>query len=72
VGQTLEVKIEQIDRSQRRISLSPVQGRKEENKAPIPEEGEDFSRYMRSAPSSSFGSLGDVLQDKLRHVKTGK
>ena len=72
VGQTLDVKIEQVDRSQKRISLTPVQGKKEENKASEPEE-EDYTSYVQQAPSSSsFGSLGDVFQTKLRQVKTGK
>ena len=71
MDQTLEVKIDQIDRSQKRISLSPVaQGKKEAVKAA--DSAEDYAPYIPPAPPSSFGSLGDVLQTKLRNVKTDK
>ena len=70
VGQTLDVKVEQVDRSQKRISLSPVQGKKEEIKSSEPEE--DYTPYVQQAPSASFGSLGDVFQAKLRRVKPEK
>jgi len=68
VGQTLDVKIEQVDRSQKRISLAPIQGKKEEVKTSEPEE--NYTSYVPQATSSSFGSLGDMFQTKLRHVKT--
>lgn len=71
VGQTLDVKIEQVDRSQKRISLAPVQEKKEENKTSSEPE-EDYTSYLQQTPSSSFGSLGDVLQAKLHRVKPGK
>jgi len=70
VGQTLDVRVEQVDRSQKRISLSPVQGKKEESKTSEPEE--DYTPYVQQTPSTSFGSLGDVFQAKLRHVKPKK
>jgi small subunit ribosomal protein S1 len=59
-GQTVEVKIEKIDRAAKRISLTPV-GDAEEETA---EELEDFQKYVGKAPGS-FGSLGDALQKKM-------
>jgi small subunit ribosomal protein S1 len=63
-GQSIAVKIENVDRENKRISLVPL-GEAEEETA---EELEDFQKYVGKAPGS-FGSLGDALQKKMR-VKT--
>jgi len=59
-GQGIAVKIEQIDRENKRISLVPV-GDAEEEKA---EELEDYNQYVGKS-AGSFGSLGDALQKKM-------
>ena len=59
-GQSIAVKIEKIDRENKRISLALL-GDAEEEKA---EELEDFQKYVGKAPGS-FGSLGDALQKKM-------
>ena len=59
-GQSIAVKIEQIDRENKRISLAPL-GDAEEESA---EELDDYQKYM-GKPPGSFGSLGDALQKKI-------
>lgn len=59
-GQSVAVKIEAIDRENKRISLAPL-GDTEEETA---EELEDYQKYVGKAPGS-FGSLGDALQKKM-------
>ncbi len=63
-GQSITVKIEQIDRENKRISLAPL-GDAEEETA---EELEDYQKYVGKAPGS-FGSLGDALQKKMGEKK---
>jgi len=58
-GQGVAVKIEKVDRENKRISLG-LPGDAEEEKA---EELEDFQKYVGKAPGS-FGSLGDALRKK--------
>lgn len=64
-GQSIAVKIENIDRENKRISLVPL-GDAEEETA---EELEDYQKYVGKAPGS-FGSLGDALQKKMGAKKT--
>jgi small subunit ribosomal protein S1 len=59
-GQSMAVKIENIDLENKRISLVPL-GDNEEETA---EELEDYQKYVGKAPGS-FGSLGDALQKKM-------
>jgi small subunit ribosomal protein S1 len=59
-GQAVTVKIEKIDRGDKRISLAPVGDAAEEQA----EEPEDFQKYVGKT-SGSFGSLGDSLQKKM-------
>jgi len=61
VGQMLNVQVENIDRGQKRVSLSLVRTEKEESVAPG--EGEDYRHYMEK-PATSLGSLGDLLKSK--------
>ena len=63
-GQNMAVKIEQIDRENKRISLAPL-GDAEDETA---EELEDYQKYVGKAPSS-FGSFGDALQKKMAEKK---
>ena len=63
-GQSLAVKIEQIDRENKRISLAPL-GDAEEEKA---EELEDYQQFVGKAPGS-FGSFADALQKKMGEKK---
>ena len=63
-GQSLEVRVEKIDREAKRISLVPadevVESAGEEKK----EGPDDFRKYM-GKDSGRLGSLGDLLQKKL-------
>lgn len=64
VGQSIDVKIEAVDAENKRLSLSLAVGEQEEKKA----EAEDFKNYMGRA-SSSMGTLGDLLKNKLEDSK---
>ena len=61
VGEALNVRVENIDRDQKRVSLVPVRAEKEESIGPS--EGEDYRQYMEK-PATSLGSLGDLLKSK--------
>jgi small subunit ribosomal protein S1 len=60
-GQTVEVKVDSVDRDSKRISLSLAgSGQAEDDK-----QGEDdYSRYLKENPKS-IGTLGDLLKAKL-------
>jgi len=64
VGQSIDVQIEAVDAENKRLSLSLAVGEQEEKKA----EAEDFKNYMGRA-SSSMGTLGDLLKNKLEDRK---
>ncbi len=68
-GQTVDVKIEDIDQEQKRISLSLVQETTEEEIAAAKEK-ENIKRYMQkhdeSEASGSMGTLGKILKAKLQ------
>jgi small subunit ribosomal protein S1 len=60
-GQEIEVKIETIDKENKRLSLSlakTIQEKEQEDKR------EDYRRYVEAAPKS-MGTLGDLLKTKL-------
>ncbi len=63
-GQSIAVKIENIDRENKRISLALL-GDADEEKA---EELEDYQQYVGKS-AGSFGSLGDALQKKMGEKK---
>jgi small subunit ribosomal protein S1 len=63
-GQSLEVKIEKIDRDAKRISLIPADEIVESAGDDKKEEPDDFRKYMNK-DSGALGSLGDLLQKKL-------
>jgi len=64
VGQSIDVQIDAVDAENKRLSLSLAVGEQEEKKA----EAEDFKNYMGRA-SSSMGTLGDLLKNKLEDRK---
>jgi small subunit ribosomal protein S1 len=68
-GQTVDVKIEDIDQEQKRISLSLVQETTEDEIAAAKEK-ENIRRYMQkhdeSDASGSMGTLGKILKAKLQ------
>ena len=66
-GQSITVKIENIDRENKRISLAPL-GDAEEETA---EELEDYQKYVGKA-AGSFGSFGEALQNKIGEKKKGQ
>jgi small subunit ribosomal protein S1 len=59
-GQSIAVKIEKIDRDNKRISLMLLDDAEEEKAAEL----DDFQQYVGKAPGS-FGSLGDALQKSI-------
>ena len=60
-GQSIEVKIEKVDKTAKRLSLVLAEhdAVKEQKEAP-----EDYQQYMKKTPDS-FGSLGDQLKDRM-------
>jgi small subunit ribosomal protein S1 len=60
-GQSIEVKIEKVDKTAKRLSLVLAEhdAAKEQKEAP-----EDYQQYMKKTPDS-FGSLGDQLKDRM-------
>ncbi len=65
-GQTVEVKIEAVDRAARKLSLSLAEISRAEA-----EEAETLKDYMKKTASSpqSMGSLGDLLKAKMEQKK---
>ncbi len=68
-GQTLEVKVEAFDLEQQRISLAPADYVSEQGV--LDEEEQDFRDFKvkQQKQSSSMGSLGALLQQKLNEKK---
>jgi small subunit ribosomal protein S1 len=60
-GQSIEIKIEKVDKTAKRLSLVLAEhdAVKEQKEAP-----EDYQQYMKKT-QDSFGSLGDHLKDKM-------
>jgi small subunit ribosomal protein S1 len=69
-GQAIEVRIDTIDRDQKRISLSiPEIEPKEGGSIKIEKDTEDYYReYVEKAPAS-MGSFGDIMKRKLEEKK---
>ena len=65
-GQTIEVKIDSIDKAQKRISLSlPLADSQDNMSGKIKKETEDdYREYVDKAPAS-LGSFGDILKRKM-------
>ncbi len=63
-GQSLEVRVEKIDREAKRISLVPADELVESAGDDKKEEPDDFRKYL-GKDSVSFGSFGELLQKKL-------
>jgi small subunit ribosomal protein S1 len=59
-GQEIAVKVESVDKENKRLSLSPTAA-EEENQG---EERQDIRRYAEETPKS-MGTLGDILKAKL-------
>ena len=69
-GQTIEVRIEAIDRDQKRISLSvpEEEARGDAARKSEKEPGDDYHEYVEKAPPS-LGSFGDIMKRKLDKKK---
>jgi len=67
-GEQVEVEIENIKKGKRRISLTLV-ATQEEN---IQREKEEHVGDYSSEPASTFGSMGDILKERLREKEKGK
>ena len=75
-GQAVEVKIEDIDADQKRISLALVSNEPDED-TDDDSNGDDYREYIRqSSPAKpskgSTGTLGDILQAKLKEKEKKK
>jgi small subunit ribosomal protein S1 len=75
-GQTIEIKIEDIDSDQKRMSLTLVSAEADED-ASSESDAEEFQKYSRqssqkSSKQSSVGTLGDILQAKLNEKEKKK
>jgi small subunit ribosomal protein S1 len=66
-GQTVEVRIESVDKENKRLSLSLVGSEKVDEEK---ESGEDYSRYIKEKPGS-MGTLADLMKAKLAGGKKG-
>ncbi|MDG4656080.1 30S ribosomal protein S1 [Ectobacillus antri] len=63
VGETVQVKVLEVNVKEKRISLSIKQTQEEE-----PEVNEDFSQYQPSADTAMF-QLGDIIGEQLKKLK---
>jgi small subunit ribosomal protein S1 len=64
-GQVVEVKIDSVDRENKRISLSLAGSEESEDRR---ESEDDYSRYLKGNPDS-MGTLADLLKAKLGEKK---
>ena len=67
-GEQVEVEIENIKKGKRRISLTLVATQEDK----IQREKEEHAGDYSSDPTSSFGSMGDILKERLREKEKGK
>jgi small subunit ribosomal protein S1 len=63
VGQTVQVKVLEVNAKEKRISLSIKEAMEEE-----PEVKEDYSKYQPSPESATF-QLGDIIGEQLKKLK---
>ena len=75
-GQTVDVNVEDIDADQKRISLSLV-GEVQEEDTDDTGKADDYRKYLKKSPPSqtkqgSIGTLGDILQAKLKEKEKKK
>jgi small subunit ribosomal protein S1 len=75
-GQTVDVNVEDIDADQKRISLSLV-GEVQEEDTDGTGKADDYQKYLKETPPSqtkqgSIGTLGDILQAKLKEKEKKK
>ncbi|WP_028400470.1 30S ribosomal protein S1 [Ectobacillus panaciterrae] len=63
VGQTVQVKVLEVNAKEKRISLSMKDALEEE-----PEVKEDYSKYQPSADNATF-QLGDIIGEQLKKLK---
>jgi small subunit ribosomal protein S1 len=69
VGDAIAVKVDSVDREQRKISLSPVVENEEtEANRPAKEPADDYRAYMNKAPTS-MGSFADLMKRKSEKKK---
>ena len=68
-GQNVDVKIEDMDKEQKRLSLALI-GEMEDNQAGTAAVKDDTAEYLqkhhRPADKASLGTLGEVLRKKLK------
>ncbi len=68
IGEQVEVEIEKIKKGKRRISLTLVATQEEERQREKEEHIGDYS----SEPASPFGSMGDLLKERMQEREKGK
>lgn len=67
-GEPVEVEIEKIKKGKRRISLTLVSAREDLAEREKHEHAGDYT----SEPASPFGSMGDILKEKMQEKERGK
>jgi len=66
-GQTVEVKIEEIDQGNKRLSLALVSETADEDAADVEKETRQYMQQQdKHKKSESFGTLGEILEAKLK------
>lgn len=65
-GQTVEVRIEAVDREKRKLSLSLAEVSREEEEAAA-----SLEMYQKKASSDTMGTFGDLLKEQMKNSKKG-
>jgi len=65
-GETIPVKVDRVDKEKRKISLSLPTDEAEEGRTA---DSQDYRQYFIKEQSSSLGSLGEALKEKLEEKK---
>ncbi|MDW7773368.1 MAG: 30S ribosomal protein S1 [Desulfobulbaceae bacterium] len=65
-GQELTVRIEEVDKEKKRISLAPEDYEADEKSTP-----QEVQQKIKQSQPKSFGTLGDLLKSQLKKKKSG-
>ncbi len=72
IGQSLEVRIEKLDKENKRISLDLATNKTEDEKQTEDDEVKKYLSKTTKQPDSSLGSFGELLQKKLQEKSKNK
>jgi small subunit ribosomal protein S1 len=72
-GEEIEIRIDAIDEEKKRISLHPAEmpekTAEEDRKTKQPRKEEDYRQYLKQDSGRSMGTLGDLLQERIKKEK---